>query len=552
LLLSVAPAAALTPEQVAIVANARSSESMDLARVYAEARGIPTEHIVEIDVPVTRAISRELYETNVVQPVRRELSEKELVRKVGCLAVMWGVPVIVTGAKDSALHAAYQTVAERAHYRLALAYKLVPSVAREYPEPETNAIRPFSDLFAEPLPEPREPLMELDKLVRDLDRLLIEKARRTARLQDDRKRAIANQQMMALYLDRGGLQGLLQYVRGSQTEDAPPPEALEQQIEQLRQRIDELNDKPVTAETVRQKLDVMQRLLGSASVASYAGNKAKQLAPAPESSAALDSELALLWWGPYTPEKMLANPMNWRQREEMLRSGRQPPPTLMTARIDGPTPEDAKRIITLSVQTERKGLRGTFYIDADQEEPRNPKFDNKLLDLHKVVSTRTDFPVVLDTKHQLFQPGDCPNAAVYTGWYKLRQYVPAFTWVPGAVGYHVASAEAMHLRDPDSMEWCVKMIQNGVVATVGAIDEPYLGAFPPPNEFFPLLLTGRYTVAECYWRTATTTSWRMTLIADPLYNPFKANPQLDPMELPQGLAPGTRPPRRPETSSSGD
>jgi uncharacterized protein (TIGR03790 family) len=136
----------------------------------------------------------------------------------------------------------------------------------------------------------------------------------------------------------------------------------------------------------------------------------------------------------------------------------------------------------------------------------------------------------------LFPAGSCPDAALYVGWYSLQKYVPAFRWVRGSVGWHVASFEAQHLRDPASQEWCVKMIQNGVAATVGAVEEPTLGAFPLPQDFFPLLLTGRYTLAECYWRTVPQASWRLTLIADPLYNPFAKNPQLPLSALPPMLA----------------
>jgi hypothetical protein len=80
------------------------------------------------------------------------------------------------------------------------------------------------------------------------------------------------------------------------------------------------------------------------------------------------------------------------------------------------------------------------------------------------------------------------------------------------------------------------MIQNGVAATCGAVNEPYVGAFPPPEEFFALLLTGHYTLAECYWRTVPAASWRLTLIADPLYNPFKLHPCLSIYDLPKELA----------------
>jgi len=213
----------------------------------------------------------------------------------------------------------------------------------------------------------------------------------------------------------------------------------------------------------------------------------------------------------------------------------------MTARIDGPTHNDALRIIKASLAAEAAGLKGVFYIDAGGPGNVPPsvraRYDARFRQLHSLVSGRAKIKTVLDQDVKLFPKGSCPNAALYVGWYSLRKYVPAFTWTPGAVGWHVASFEAMHLRDPKSPEWCVKMIQNGVAATVGAVTEPLLNHFPHPEEFFPLLLTGKYTVAECYWRTVPAASWQMTLIADPLYNPFKANPQLKLSDLPPGLAP---------------
>jgi len=175
-----------------------------------------------------------------------------------------------------------------------------------------------------------------------------------------------------------------------------------------------------------------------------------------------------------------------------------------------------------------------FYIDAGG---LHRNYDAYLRNLYNFVRTNTTFKVVLDEKKTVFPRASCPQAALYVGWYSLKKYVPAFMWTPGAVGYHIASYEAMNLRDANSPQWCPQMIRNGVAATIGSVYEPYLGAFPRPDEFFPLLLTGKYTIAECYWRTIPMTSWRMTLIADPLYNPFKVNPQVTVDKLPAGLAP---------------
>jgi len=40
-----------------------------------------------------------------------------------------------------------------------------------------------------------------------------------------------------------------------------------------------------------------------------------------------------------------------------------------------------------------------------------------------------------------------------------------------------------------------------------------------------VLLAGDRTLVECYFRTKKYTSWRLTLVGDPLYRPFRTNPQ---------------------------
>jgi uncharacterized protein (TIGR03790 family) len=253
----------------------------------------------------------------------------------------------------------------------------------------------------------------------------------------------------------------------------------------------------------------------------------------PQKDAAVDSELALLWHRNYPHKKFIANPLHWRIAKRL--KGKKVPPTMMTARIDGPSAADARRIIKDSVAIEAKGLSGRVYIDAGG---KHPAWDRNLVALHSLLKKEDiDLPVVLDQKQSVFQRGQCPKAALYVGWYSLRKYIPAFQWQPGSVGYHIASFEAMHLRDPKSREWCPQMIQNGVAATIGPVNEPYLGTFPLPQEFLPLLMTGKYTLVEAYWRTTPAASWRMTLIGDPLYNPFKKNPQLETSDLPDDLAP---------------
>ena len=82
------------------------------------------------------------------------------------------------------------------------------------------------------------------------------------------------------------------------------------------------------------------------------------------------------------------------------------------------------------------------------------------------------------------------------------------------------SDAAVALRSRRGGSWCQQMLADGICATMGPVHEPYLTSFPLPEEFFPLLLSGRYTLAEAYYRSKLYNSWVMVLIGDPLYQPF--------------------------------
>jgi len=146
------------------------------------------------------------------------------------------------------------------------------------------------------------------------------------------------------------------------------------------------------------------------------------------------------------------------------------------------------------------------------------------LNLYNILKDKAFVEVVIDKAPELFPVGACPNAALYCGWYSLGNYVDSFRWQKGAVGFHVASGEASTLRKKESNVWCKRMIEEGVAATLGPVEEPYLLSFPLPDHFFPLLMSGKIPLLEVYFRTIPYMSWRQILIGDPLYTPFRNNP----------------------------
>jgi uncharacterized protein (TIGR03790 family) len=256
----------------------------------------------------------------------------------------------------------------------------------------------------------------------------------------------------------------------------------------------------------------------------------QQLYGKPQTMASVDSELTLILSGPYQKAGWLPNPFHIElDRIPFIHEVRTK--TVMVGRLDGPTPAIARRLVDDALEVERTGLTGTFYIDARGISSKAAVgnyawFDEHLLRLADLVTKYSDMKMVLDKQPAVFPPGSCPDAALYCGWYSLRQYVPAFQWQKGAVGYHVASYEASTLKQSGSNVWCKRMLEEGVAATVGPVTEPFLFSFPLPDQFFPLLMTGKLTLLEVYFRTVPQVSWMQTLIGDPLYCPFKKNPAI--------------------------
>jgi uncharacterized protein (TIGR03790 family) len=242
-----------------------------------------------------------------------------------------------------------------------------------------------------------------------------------------------------------------------------------------------------------------------------------------------DSELALVLAGDYSRAGWITNPYFIGFKSQKLPISRHK--VLLVSRLDAPTEDIVRRIIDDSIKTERTGLSGTAYFDARWPLPaKNPPPKNKMgyrfydRSIHLAagrVRKSKRMPVKIDEKSELFQPGEAPDAALYCGWYSLARYVDAFKWRPGSVAYHIASAECRTLKKKDSRVWCKRMLEEGVAATVGPVNEPYLQAFPVPELFFALLLEGRLTLAEVYAFSKPFWSWQMVLIGDPLYRPFK-------------------------------
>ena len=255
--------------------------------------------------------------------------------------------------------------------------------------------------------------------------------------------------------------------------------------------------------------------------------KIKQFKTSTDKTASFDSELMLVKRDKYKLNLWLPNPffLPWRSQKTAINKS----DVIMVSRLDGADASIVKRIVKDSIEAEAKGLSGTAYFDARWKDPGQKKVSGYGLydkSIHNAAGRlkKEGLKVVLDDKQNLFQPGDCPNAALYCGWYSLANYVDAFTWEKGAVGYHIASSECATLKRKNSNVWCKKMLDKGIAATVGPVGEPYVQSFPIPEIFFDFLTKRKLTLAESYLVSLPYLSWKQVLVGDPLYRVKLNNP----------------------------
>jgi uncharacterized protein (TIGR03790 family) len=526
--------AELSPDELAILAMRESEQSRELAEYYAAARGVPKSHIFLLEGKPGGTMSRADWQRQARPAIRAWLAEGNLEKKIRCFVTCWDVPLRI-GPQSNDLPEVLARQEFFAQSRADLIERLGDSLRT------LDGLAP-----AEGLPQ-RPPLAadtKLAELTAQLNSATQAARERLRTIESEDQKKEAGTEFQRVFFRSVGLIGMLQTM--ARRPDKPGlDEDAARQVEFFRGRLQGLTEALLAMGSLPESLtrdEVMLRLVlqtgGLLGAIGCIDQQEQQLARN-ETACALDSELSLLLWPDYPLDRWTANLLSYRVTV--------PPPahrkTLMVSRLEAPTFALAKNLVDTAIATEKTGLSGKVYLDARgfQFDPATDRrgshaeYDQSLRDLAARLKEHTKLEVVLDDKAELFQEGDCPDAALYCGWYSLAKYIDAFQWQPGAVGYHLASAEATTLRVPGSKVWCNAMLEDGICATLGPVQEPYLVSFPLPDDFFSLLLTGRYTLVEVYYRTLPFNSWAMVLVGDPLYNPFKQNPQLAEDALPERM-----------------
>jgi uncharacterized protein (TIGR03790 family) len=527
------PAFGLEPDQIALIVNANSPAGRELAEFYARKRGIPAGRIIALDLPFpNEEMPFGQYDDRVVPKVRSFLRDNGLRDKVTCLVTFYGVPLRVgrrpAGPPENEQVKIIQREVERVRTRLVAEVTRAEALAKE-----------LSPAFAPGQGN------EAAQLARRASEALSAAARAAAALPAGPKRDAAVSTLASLLETLLGQAETVQKLASPELAGlAPPrpPEELARSRELAANSMQEFRALQAQPQSPRNDESMRSIIRDHFGLFRYVELLNGQYATyeSKETESSFDSELALLWWDKYPRYRWQMNALNYKIQSVPPGT----PPTLMVVRLDGPSDQSVDRIILSSIKVETEGLKGQVALDGRGNKAGDGygKYDQSIRDLAALLKDRTKLTVTFDDRETLFQPG--PGApkdvALYCGWYSLRNYVPAFTFSEGAVGFHVASSELVGLHAADERGWVRGLISDGVVGTLGPVAEPYLQAFPPADEFFPLLMTGELTLAEVYWKTTPMTSWMNACIGDPLYRPYKSNPPLKKEDLPERLRTAVR------------
>jgi uncharacterized protein (TIGR03790 family) len=500
----------LRPDEIALVVNKNVLDGKALAQEYAQARNIPAGRIIELDLPVADDLSFQQYETNVVPVVRDFLAKNNLLQSVRCLVTFYGVPLRIA--------------------------------ARENTPENTAEIESLKGELRTTSVQVEKTTMELEQMAAKLDPTF--RALRGSDPGSVVRRLEFTRQFIAKHLSTikdpavrdaylGQVNQIATKLMSPATQPATnaaaqPATAATQALVEEMAGLEAHRYDPAARAKLR---EIAHRISGPLPYARLLDTQLGYLMP-DDSQAAFDSELALVEWSLYARVKWQVNPLYYRVTERT-------PPVLMVSRLDAQTPATVRKLIATSIDVEQHGLQGQVLVDswgkAGKQNDDYAKFDQTLVDLAAIIRQKTKLSLTFDDKPELIPPGNVKDIALYCGWYSPNEFISPGTFSPGAVGVHIASYTLTTLHAPGSGDWVRQMLNEGVVASFGAVSEPYLHAFPNPADFFPLILTGKVTLADAYWRTTPLASWRIALIGDPLYTPYKRNPALAISDLPPNL-----------------
>ncbi len=319
-LLAAAPTWALQPGQVVVVVNAKVNESIALGRFYCKMRQVPEGNLVALSLPTGDDITPQEYDTLLVKPLRQALEERKLTDTVYCILTMRGVPFRVLerprDPNSQLLLDWYQGACTRSALRMQEDMRLMETIAQQPPARATV----LSDLYDRKqwfdAPSPTTaPAANVDAAAQDRFWALAKnKLLEIHHMGAGDQSTLAHKQWLALAYDAFGLEGLGEAIAMSPSAENPSREDIESRLKNQAETIKVLINQPQTPKSLANLEKAFMAVKGAAGLNEQVAQQLSTQNIA-TSRAAVDSELALLFWGDHSYDGYLSNPLHWQMQK---------------------------------------------------------------------------------------------------------------------------------------------------------------------------------------------------------------------------------------------
>ena len=474
--------AQLTAERVVVVAAANNPESREVAEAYCQFRQFPLERIVEVEFPAGVTLSRGVWEDSLRTKIAAQIQAIDAAQTVTDVVLAYGTPLAVAAWEDDRelkqWELYYQKAMDDGIRRLNAALKILGQLGGQEPASVQLPIN-LADL-------------------RLIFQQQIELAQKGAAGKPAEEQQVANAQLQNQVQAVAGLfpfmNSLQQQIQAGGGEASAN---MQQQLQYLRgrsevltQTIQYLEKMPASFEREATMIALLEQGGGLLDVLTWL-QRQMDLVQMNDSMASLDSEIALLFWGEYRRIGVVPNFLNPAFDGSPLRNAYR---TLKVSRIDGPTKEVAKQLIERTKAAEAiTDLQGNVYLDLrgiQSGDPMLVQTETWLRAVGEQLKAVDGLKVEMESSAKLFQPGQCPDALIYMGWYSLGKYIDACTFKPGSIAYHLVPGDALRLRDAEQQGWCRNLLEAGATRVIGSVGEavPVLLTIDPTAKQTPLAI----------------------------------------------------------------
>lgn len=473
--------AQLTAERVVVIAAANNAESRGVAEAYCQFRQFPLDRIIEVDFPAGVTLSRAVWEDQTRAQVVAGVRSIDPEQKVTDVVLVYGTPLAVAAWEDDRelkdWESYYQKAMDDGVLRLNTALKVLGQLGGQ--EPATVQL----------------PINLTD--LRAIFQQQIELAQKAAAGKPKEEQATANAQLQNQVQAVAGLFPFMNSLQQQIQAGGDNLAAIQNQLQYLRgrsevltQTIQYLEKMPASYEREATMIALLEQGGGLLDVLTWL-QRQMDLVQMNDSMASLDGEMALIFWGEYRRIGSVPNFLNPAFDGSPLRNAYR---TLKVSRIDGATAEVAKKLIERTREAESvTEFQGNAYLDLrgiQSGDPMLVQTENWLKAVGEQLKVVNGLKVEVEASAKLFQPGQCPDALIYLGWYSLGKYIDSCTFKPGAIAYHLVPGDALRLRDAEQQGWCRNLLEAGATRVVGSVGEalPVLISIDPTAKQSPMAI----------------------------------------------------------------